>query len=156
ACARAMTASLIGRVVAERYRLIAPLGEGGMATVFLGRHLLIGRLSAIKLLRPELAASDAHRDRFLREARAANRVHHPNIVEILDYGETDGLVYLVMEYVPGEPLHRLLERGPLGWRRAAYVGMQIASALGRAHQMDVIHRDLKPANILDIVQRGER
>jgi serine/threonine-protein kinase len=124
-----------------------------MASVYLARHVLIDRLSAIKFLRPDLGNDETARDRFLREARAVNRINHPNIVEITDYGEAEGLVYLVMEYVPGEALVRLLARGPLGWRRALHVGLQIASALGRAHEMGVIHRDLKPGNVILIPRR---
>lgn len=144
---------LLGRTIAERYRLIATLGSGGMATVYLARHVLIDRLSAIKILHPELGQDPIGRERFLREARAVNRINHPNIVEITDYGESDGLAYLVMEYVPGESLGRLLDHGAIGWKRAASIGAQIASALGRAHQMGVIHRDLKPANVLVVAQR---
>jgi serine/threonine-protein kinase len=144
---------LLGRTIAERYRLIATLGSGGMATVYLARHVLIDRLSAIKVLHTELDQDPVGRDRFLREARAVNRINHPNIVEITDYGEADGLAYLVMEYVPGESLGRLLDRGAIGWKRAAAIGVQIASALGRAHQMGVIHRDLKPTNVLVLAQR---
>ena len=144
---------LLGRLIAQRYRLISRLGSGGMADVYLARHVMIERLSAIKLLHKELGDHEAARDRFLREARAVNRLNHPNIVEISDYGESEGLVYLVMEYVPGEPLTRVLERGPVGWRRAARMGLAVASALGRAHQMGVIHRDLKPSNILVVTLR---
>lgn len=144
---------LLGRTIAERYRLIATLGSGGMATVYLARHVLIDRLSAIKVLHTELDQDPVGRDRFLREARAVNRINHPNIVEISDYGEADGLAYLVMEYVPGESLGRLLDRGAIGWKRAAAIGIQIASALGRAHQMGIIHRDLKPTNVLVVTQR---
>ena len=141
---------LLGKVIAQRYRLISQLGAGAMATVFLARHVVIERLCAIKVFRPSGPAggfSSLH-ERFLREARAVNRIHHPNIVEITDYGEADGLVYLVMEYVPGEALSRLLAKGPLTWRAAARIGVQIASALERAHEMGVVHRDLKPANVL--------
>lgn len=144
----------LGRTIAQRYRLIAKLGDGGMATVFLARHVLIERLSAIKFLHAELGNDEAYKGRFLREARAVNRINHPNIVEITDYGETEGLVYLVMEYVPGEALNKHLERASLGWRRAAGIGIQIAAALGRAHEMGVIHRDLKPANVLIVARRG--
>lgn len=145
---------LLGRTIAHRYRLISQLGSGRFASVYLARHVLIERLSAIKIVHAELAGDPIARDRFVREARAVNRVNHPSIVEISDYGEADGFVYLVMEYVPGEPLTQSLARGPLGWRRAANLGLQIASALGRAHEMGVIHRDLRPANIL-VVQRRD-
>ncbi len=134
--------------MAQRYRLISQLGAGAMSTVYLARHVVIERLCAIKVFRPDGGPTPALRERFLREARAVNRIHHPNIVEITDYGEADDLVYLVMEYVPGEALSRVLAKGPLGWRTAARIGVQIASALERAHEMGVIHRDLKPANVL--------
>lgn len=140
--------SWIGKVLAHRYRLIALLGEGSVADVYLARHVLIDRLSAIKLLRSDAAHSPELRSLFLREARAVNRINHPNIVEITDYGETPGTAYLVMDYVAGEPLSRVLGRGPLGWRRAAHAGLQLALALSRAHEMGVVHRDLKPSNVL--------
>jgi serine/threonine-protein kinase len=142
------TDPLVGRTLSARYRLIRPLGSGGMALVYLARHVLIDRLSAIKVLRRDLGMSASHRDRFLREARAVNRINHPNIVEITDFGECDGLVFLVMEYVDGESLHALLRRGRFAWTRAARVASQIASALARAHEVGIVHRDLKPENVL--------
>ena len=147
---------LIGKTVGGRFRLIQRIGSGGMSSVYLARHVLIDRLMAIKTLRRDLARDPVQRDRFLREARAVNRINHENIVEISDFGETDdGLVYLVMEYVPGEPLLKLLSDGPLPVLRALDIAEQCANALSRAHQMGVIHRDLKPENII-IVQRKER
>ncbi|MEC7524588.1 MAG: protein kinase [Myxococcota bacterium] len=147
---------LIGKTVGGRFRLIQRLGSGGMSSVYLARHVLIDRLMAIKTLRRDLARDPVQRDRFLREARAVNRINHENIVEISDFGETeDGLVYLVMEYVPGEPLLRVLADGPLLPLRALDIAEQCGNALSRAHQMGVIHRDLKPENIL-IVQRRDR
>jgi hypothetical protein len=143
-----VTDPLVGATVAQRYRILSRLGGGGMSAVYLARHVMIDRLSAVKVLRPDLSASPSQRDRFLREARAVNRINHPSIVEITDFGEWEGLLYLVMDYVAGEPLSALLAIGPLPWQRAARVGVQVASALGRAHQMGVIHRDLKPANVL--------
>jgi serine/threonine-protein kinase len=138
----------LGRTIAARYRLIRRLGSGGMSVVYLARHELISRLSAIKILRPELSLIAEHRERFLREARAVNRINHENIVEITDVGESDGIAYLVMEFIEGESLLDHIQRGRLAWPRAARIGMQVASALARAHQMGVIHRDLKPENIL--------
>jgi serine/threonine-protein kinase len=145
---------LLGRTIAQRYRLISRLGAGSVAEVYLARHVLIDRLGAIKIVNPALGKDPVWRERFVREARAVNRINHPNIVEITDVGEADGLLYLVMEYVPGESLRQLVDRGPLGWRRAAEIGLQIASALGRAHEMGVVHRDLKPANVLVVPRRG--
>ncbi|MBI2893522.1 MAG: protein kinase [Deltaproteobacteria bacterium] len=143
------TDPLIGRTIANRYRIMQKIGIGGMSAVYLARHALIDRFNAIKFLRRDLAAEQVHRDRFLREAKAVNRINHPNIVEITDYGETeDGLVYLVMEYVPGDALATVMAKGTLPALRAIQICQQIAGALGRAHQMGVIHRDLKPENIL--------
>ena len=144
----------LGRLVASRYRLIARLGEDHIAEVYLARHVLIDRLGAIKLLRREVGRDRTLRKLFLREAKAVNRINHPNIVEISDYGETDDTAYLVMEYVPGEPLTRLLAQGSLGWERSVRIGLQVALALSRAHEMGVIHRDIKPANVLVVQRRG--
>ncbi|UJR86919.1 Hypothetical protein I5071_90200 [Sandaracinus amylolyticus] len=152
-----MVDPLIGRTIGGRYRLIQRLGSGGMSSVYLARHVLIDRLMAIKTLRRDLASDPVQRDRFIREARAVNRINHENIVEITDFGEAeDGLVYLVMEYVPGEPLLRVMSgQGPFSIARAFDIAQQIGSALARAHQMGVVHRDLKPENIL-IVQKRDR
>jgi serine/threonine-protein kinase len=144
----------LGRTIAARYRLIRRLGSGGMSVVYLARHELIARQSAIKILRPELSSVAEHRERFLREARAVNRINHENIVEITDVGESDGVAYLVMEFIEGDSLLVHIQRGRLPWPRAARIGMQVASALARAHQMGVIHRDLKPENML-LVKRHE-
>jgi serine/threonine-protein kinase len=143
--------------------LISRLGGGGMSTVYLARHALIDRLAAIKVLHEDLARHAEHKERFLREARAVNRINHPNIVEISDYGEAElrigsrggrrVVVYLVMEYVPGESLAKLLLRGPLPETRLVPIAMQVASALARAHQTGVIHRDVKPENVLLVARR---
>lgn len=153
---RTLVDPLIGRTIGGRYRLIQRLGTGGMSSVYLARHVLIDRLMAIKTLRRDLAQDPVQRDRFIREARAVNRINHENIVEITDFGETeDGLVYLVMEYVPGEPLLKVMSAGPFSVARSFDIAQQCASALARAHQMGVVHRDLKPENIL-IVQKRDR
>ncbi len=145
----------VGRTLAARYRLVRRVGTGGMGVVYLARHVMIDRLSAIKILRQDLGMSPTHRERFLREARAVNRINHPNIVEINDFGEDAGLVYLVMEYVEGQSLHEALSAGRLAWARGARIAMQIASALGRAHQLGIVHRDLKPENVLLAKRAGE-
>jgi serine/threonine-protein kinase len=143
----------VGRTLAARYRLVRKVGSGGMAVVYLARHVMIERLSAIKILRQDLGMNVSHRERFLREARAVNRINHPNIVEITDFGEDGGLVFLVMEYIEGESLQAALGRGRFEVARAVRVALQIAAALGRAHELGVIHRDLKPENVL-LVPRG--
>lgn len=144
----------LGKTIAARYRLTKKLGAGGMSIVYLARHELISRLSAIKILRPELSRIAEHRERFLREARAVNRINHENIVEITDVGESDGVAYLVMEYVEGESLLDQLQRGPLRWERAVRIALQVSSALARTHQMGIIHRDLKPDNILLVPRKA--
>jgi serine/threonine-protein kinase len=155
---RAVQDPLVGRTVGGRYRLISRLGAGGMSAVYLARHVLIDRLVAVKTLRRDLAQDPIQRDRFIREARAVNRVNHDNIVEITDFGETDdGLVYLVMEYVAGESLLRVIGTdAPFEPMRALHVAEQTASALGRAHQMGIVHRDLKPENVLVVRRKDGR
>ncbi len=144
----ASTDPFLGRTIASRYRLVKKLGQGGMSIVYLARHVMIERMNAIKILRQDLTLDPNHRERFLREARAVNRINHPNIVEITDFGEIDGMAFLVMEYAEGETLLSTIHRGTLPWDRAARMAKQIASALARAHEAGVIHRDLKPENIL--------
>ncbi|HEX7663436.1 MAG TPA: protein kinase [Polyangiaceae bacterium] len=142
------TDPFLGRTIAGRFRLTRKLGAGGMSNVYLARHVLIDRLSAIKMLRADLSLHPTHRERFLREARAVNRINHRNIVEITDVGEVDGAAYLVMEYVDGDSLLAHIQKAPLAWDRAVKIAWQIASALARAHQSNVIHRDLKPENVM--------
>lgn len=139
---------LVGELVNGRYRILRKLGEGGMGQVYRGVHEVIGRDVAVKFLDPSLAKQPVHRDRFLREARASNRLHHSNIVDVLDYGQTsDGRVYLVMEYLRGRALDDVLCDGALEVGRALEVTFQVAKALGRAHSLDIVHRDIKPSNI---------
>jgi len=146
---------MMGRTIAGRYVIESKLGSGGMGTVYRGRHEVVGRDVAIKFLAPELAIDPTNRQRFLREARAANKINHENIIDINDFGETDdGLVYLVMEYLDGRPLSEEIARGPFAPRRAIKIAMQVAKALARAHELDVVHRDIKPDNIY-LVRRGD-
>jgi serine/threonine-protein kinase len=138
--------SLVG---GGRYRVVRPLGRGGMATVELAEDVELGRTVAIKLLAPELAHDEAFRRRFLREARIAAKLAHPNVVRVYDVGETDGRPYLVMEYVDGEPLDEIIRReGRLAPSRAALIAAQAAAGLAAAHSAGLVHRDVKPANVL--------
>ena len=146
----------LGKVIAGRYRLEARIGEGGMGIVYRARHVLIDRVVAVKLIRPDLRGETHLRAWMLREARAANRVDHAHIIDIHDIGETDdGELYLVMEYLVGTPLSADLARGPLPLARAVDVLEQMGAALTRAHDLGVVHRDLKSDNIL-LTQRGGR
>lgn len=148
--------SLVGRRVDGRYRLEAPLGRGALGAVYRARHLLIDRVVAIKILHPGRRGQAASRDSFLNEARAVNRVAHPSIAEIYDFGETDdGLAYLVMELLEGDRLADLLVRGPVSPLLALSIAEQVSGALARAHDLGVIHRDLKPEHVF-LVRRGGR
>jgi serine/threonine-protein kinase len=139
---------LIGRIVAGRYLVEELIGTGGMGTVYRAHHQFIDRDVALKFLEPSLTRNERLRKRFLGEARAANQINHEHIIDINDFGETeDGLVYMVMEYLDGEPLDEEIERGPLELRRALRIALQVAMGLGRAHELGVVHRDIKPANI---------
>jgi len=146
----------LGKVVAGRYRLEAQLGEGGMGVVYRARHVLIDRVVALKLIRPDLRAETHLRAWMLREARAANRVDHAHIVEIHDVGETeDGDLYLVMEYLMGTSLSSEIAKGPMTLARAVDILEQMCAALARAHDLGVVHRDLKSDNIM-MTSRGGR
>ncbi len=135
--------------VAGRYALERELGRGGMGIVYLARDVHLDRLVALKLLPPDLAARAALRERFLREARTAARLSHPNIVPIHAVEEAGELVWFVMAYIPGESLGaRLRRQGALQPAEAARVLRDAAWALGYAHQQGVVHRDVKPDNIL--------
>ncbi|MFW6197849.1 MAG: protein kinase domain-containing protein, partial [Myxococcota bacterium] len=139
---------IIGRTIGGRYVIQEKIGSGGMGTVYRAHHEVLGRDVAVKFLSSASSADEGSRKRFLREARAANRINHEHIIDITDYGETDdNLVYLVMEYLDGTPLNRLIQRGPIPAERALRIALQMSWALGRAHELDVIHRDIKPDNV---------
>ena len=147
---------MLGRVVAGRYRLEARAGEGGMGVVYRARHVLIDRVVALKLIRPDLRGETHLRAWMLREARAANRVDHAHIIDIHDIGETEeGELYLVMEFLVGVSLSSELAKGPMALSRAVDVLEQMCAALARAHDLGVVHRDLKSDNIL-LSTRGGR
>ena len=140
----------LGRLLAGRYAIIEQIGAGGMARVYRGRHVTLRRPVAVKILREQFASKTSFVGRFLREARATARIRHPNVVEILDFGqESDGTVYCVMELLPGEPLSETLAReGSFSWSRAKSLILQVCDALEAAHDVGVVHRDVKPDNCL--------
>ena len=148
--------ALIGMLVADRYRVVKKLRAGAQASVYVAKHTLIKRLVALKVLSLAIAADREVVRRFLDEGRVAGTMGHPNIVESLDMGVVeDGRPFLVLEYLEGstvaDELHR---RGALDVGRAAYIGSQIASALGAAHARGIVHRDLKPENVFLIDRDG--
>jgi serine/threonine-protein kinase len=146
---------LIGVVVAERYRIKEPIGRGGMGVVYRVEHARIGKLMALKLLTGELTRDPQQVARFKREAQLVSRLSHPNTVQVFDFGASDGLVYLAMEYLKGEDLGHLIRRvGPLSVERTLKIVIQVCSSLSEAHSMGMVHRDLKPDNII-VMQGGE-
>ena len=145
----------IGSTLADRYRILAPLGEGGMGTVYRGVHEALRRPVAIKFLQQKIHGNREMVARFEREAVTAANLRHPNIADAIDYGSLpDGTLYLVMELVEGVPLRKLITPGHgLPVERILRILEQMASALDLAHSMGIVHRDLKPENIL-VFDRG--
>jgi putative nucleotidyltransferase with HDIG domain len=140
-------ASLVGQVVGG-YRLVTALRSGGMGTVYYAEHTVIGRRAAVKVLHPAIAHDPQLISRFLIEARAANDIRHPNVVEITDLGHTGDLHYIVMSFLEGETLGERLEREKiLDEATTIRIIRQIASALAAAHDHGIVHRDLKPENV---------
>lgn len=138
----------IGLTIAGRYQIEAAIGEGGMATVYSARHKLVDRACAVKVMNSALAKNEVIRERFRREAKAAQKLAHPNIIEIFDQGELpDGSLFLVMELLDGVTLADVVMRGKMPLERVLPIAIQIARALARAHDLEVIHRDLKPENV---------
>ena len=139
--------NLVGRTVAG-YHLAKDIGEGGTATVYRADHPERGE-AAVKLLRNRLATDPIAVKRFLREAEFGTRVSHPNIIRTYDYGESDGLHYMALEWARGEPLAEFVSRsGRLAPPLVAKIIEQLGAALTVAHRAGIIHRDLKPANIM--------
>jgi len=136
-------------VLGGRYRLIGPLGEGGMATVYRGRDQRLNRDVAIKILHEDLTRDPGFLARFQREAQVVASLSHPNIVPVYDVGEEQGTNYIVMEYVRGRTLKEVLDAGgALAPERATSIMRSVLDALGYAHSQGLIHRDVKPQNIL--------
>ena len=138
-----------GQKINERYEIIRSIGEGGMANVYLGYDTILDRNVAIKILRGDLSGDEKFVRRFQREALSASSLAHPNIVEMYDVGEDDGLYYIVMEYVDGKTLKQLLKkRGNLTLSEAIDIMLQLTDGMAHAHDSYIVHRDLKPQNVM--------
>jgi serine/threonine protein kinase len=144
---------MVGALLAGRYRIKRLRGEGGMGRVYEAEHIEIGKRVAVKVLHPAYSRTPDLVERFRREARAASRIEHPNVVNVTDFGTTaEGLLFFVMEYIEGIELGLLIHReGPLPVNRALRITEQMCAALQAAHDAGVIHRDLKPENILLVI-----
>ena len=131
------------------YEVLAELGRGGMATVYLAHDIALDRKIAIKVMSPVLLSGEGMAERFKREARTAGQLSHPHIIPIYAVRESGALLYFVMKFVEGRPLDSIIrEIGPLPIPMVQTILQQVGSALGYAHRRGVIHRDIKPANIM--------
>src|SRR5436190_17521048 len=138
-----------GQILAERYRVVALVGRGGMGEVFRAEDLTLGQIVAMKFLPERLSQDAAALERFHAEVRNARQVSHPNVCRVFDIGESDGSLFLTMEYVDGEDLASVVRRiGRLSPDKATEIARQICAGLAAAHERGVIHRDLKPANVM--------
>ena len=143
------TGDLVGHVFGGKYRIVKRLGGGGMGDVYLAEHVRLKKPTAVKVIRPALTANADAVARFNREAQNASMINHPNVASVYDFGETDdGMVFLAMEFVEGQPLSALVDAGPIAPARAANIVRQVCDALTAAHRMGIVHRDLKPENIM--------
>lgn len=137
----------VGKTLGQ-YKLEMPLGKGGMASVYRAYQASVDRYVAIKVMTPEIANDPSFVERFQREARIIAKLEHPHILPIIDFGESEGIYYIVMRYMDGGSLDDRMRQRRLAPQEIAHYLDQIASALDYAHQKGVIHRDLKPNNVL--------
>jgi len=141
------------------YQVTKKIGEGGMGSVYLAEHPLIGKKVALKVLHPEFSSNQDVVTRFFNEARAVNDIQHPNIVDIIDYGTIPGpngdMVYFFMEHLDGNPLEDVIEeQSPIDPDRCLHICLQVADALAASHNTNIVHRDLKPDNIILLKKRS--
>ncbi|HWU88204.1 MAG TPA: serine/threonine-protein kinase, partial [Kofleriaceae bacterium] len=145
---------LVGELLADRYRIEAKIGEGAMGAVYRARHVKLSRPFAVKLLHERLLDDKKTALRFEREAELASRLHHPNVIAVVDVGETaDGLRYMVMDFAEGADLAELLSEAPMPPARIIHLVRQLLEGLYHAHEAGLIHRDFKPENV--IVERND-
>ncbi|MGE0872893.1 MAG: serine/threonine protein kinase [Kofleriaceae bacterium] len=147
----------LGKIVDGRYRVLEVIGRGGMGVVYRVEHLRMGKIAAMKVLHRDLAQDADTVRRFESEAAAVSKLFHPHTVQVFDFGNAQGALYLIMELVRGLDLGRMLARdGAMPWARAAPVLVQICGALQEAHELGIVHRDLKPENVLITRTTGGR
>src|SRR5919199_642262 len=135
-------------ILIAHYRIIEPLGTGGMGAVYKAHDEKLQRVVALKVLPPESVAQPDRRRRFLQEARAASALNHPHILTVYEVGEADGKPYIAMEYVQGETLRQRLAARPLDIKDALDIAIQVAEGLAKAHEHGIAPRDLKPENLM--------
>ncbi len=139
----------------SHYRIKQKLGSGGMGDVYLAEDTKLRRDVALKVMPGDVSTDTQRRSRFLQEAHAAASLNHPNISTIYEVGDSDGTIFIAMEYIEGETLKARLARGPMDLHLALHIGKQVADALAESHQHGIIHRDIKPQNIV-VSRTGDR
>ncbi len=151
-----LSGHLSGTLIDDRYKILEKLGEGGMGAVYKVEHVRMGKILALKILRPDSALDKGLKARFMQEARVVAKLSHANTVQVFDSGELqDGGLYIAMEYLPGRDLSwHLRARGSLSEEKAIAVAIQVLSSLEEAHGLGIVHRDLKPANIMLVRRKG--
>src|SRR5262249_49815138 len=140
--------SLVAGEVVAHYRIISPLGKGGMGEVYLANDPKLDRKVALKLLPEEFTGSKDRLHRFIQEAKAASSLNHPNIITIHEIGETEGTHFIATEYIDGQTLKQLMASGPMKMAQILELSIQAANALQSAHAAGIVHRDIKPENIM--------
>src|SRR4026209_1681 len=130
------------------YRIMEPIGAGGMGAVYKAYDTKLQRVVALKLPPSEYISQQDRRRRFFQEARAASALNHPHILTVYEVGEDDGKPYIAMEYLEGETLRQKIKSGSLDLKASLYISIQISEGLGKAHEVGIIHRDLKPENLM--------
>jgi serine/threonine protein kinase len=138
---------MIGRTISH-YKILEKLGEGGMGVVYRAEDTKLERTVALKFLATHLLNDEEAKERFLREAKAAAALHHPNICPVHEIDEADGKTFISMAFIEGESLEDRISAGPLAIRDVLDIGRQVAEGLEAAHEKGVVHRDIKPANIM--------
>ena len=138
----------MARKTIEQYEIVRKLGAGGSGVVYLANDSLLQRPVVLKILRTGALSAEQLRTTILREARLASAIEHPNVCAIYEVGETGDEGYIVMQYVPGQSLERLIARGPSMLQLVLSIGIQIADGLQAAHTLGIFHRDLKPQNVM--------
>lgn len=139
----------VGTTIAGRYEIIDKIGMGGMSVVYKAKDIKLDRIVTVKVLKEELVADEDFKNRFKVEAKSAALLSHPNIVSVYDYGEENGIYYIIMEYIDGKTLKELIkEKAPFDNLTTLSIAAKIASALRHAHSKNIVHRDIKPQNIL--------
>ncbi len=132
----------------SHYRIISTIGKGGMGEVFLAHDTKLDRKVALKTLPPEFAEDEDRMSRFVREARSASALNHPNIITIHEIGESDGTHFIATEFIDGKTLREYARANPLNYKSALEIAIQLASALDEAHSAGIVHRDIKPDNVM--------